>query len=107
MLQHGPRITEHDQPELFALIRDVAARTKQTMPEEVYLLNDVNAFVSAIVQSEQLGASISRVLTSQSVQMRRLGYSKRARMSSAPMVEPMAPSPSTTFANSVVARGWL
>jgi heat shock protein HtpX len=39
----GPRVT---QPELFALIHDVAKATSQAMPQDVYLLNDVNAFVA-------------------------------------------------------------
>jgi Zn-dependent protease with chaperone function len=42
----GPRLTAEEQPELFALIRGVAAKTSQAMPEDVYLTNDVNAFVA-------------------------------------------------------------
>jgi heat shock protein HtpX len=41
----GPELDEKDHPRLFELIRDVAARTEQPMPKEVYLVADVNAFV--------------------------------------------------------------
>lgn len=42
----GPKLTEREQPKLFAMLHDVAAATGQSMPLDVYLLNDVNAFVS-------------------------------------------------------------
>ena len=42
----GPQLTERQQPELFALIRDVAAATRQEMPSEVYLIPEVNAYVA-------------------------------------------------------------
>jgi Zn-dependent protease with chaperone function len=42
----GPTVTHRDAPELFAVLTDVAARTDQQMPAEVYLVNDVNAFVT-------------------------------------------------------------
>jgi Zn-dependent protease with chaperone function len=42
----GPRITAHDHPELFKLIQEVAKATGQERPHDVYLVNDVNAFVS-------------------------------------------------------------
>ena len=42
----GPRLTPATAPQLFTMINDVAAKTSQMRPEEVYLLNDVNAFVS-------------------------------------------------------------
>lgn len=42
----GPRITPAEQPELFRLIHDVAKATSQPMPEDVYVMNDVNAFVA-------------------------------------------------------------
>ena len=42
----GPRITAHDHPELFKLIHEVATATGQAMPQDVYLVNEVNAFVS-------------------------------------------------------------
>jgi heat shock protein HtpX len=41
----GPRITAADAPHLFSTIADVAAATGQAMPADVYLVNDVNAFV--------------------------------------------------------------
>jgi len=41
----GPRLKEVDHPELFALLREAASWTSQPMPEDVYLINDVNAFV--------------------------------------------------------------
>ena len=42
----GPRIYEKDHPRLFALVRDIGARTGQALPGEVYLVADVNAFVA-------------------------------------------------------------
>lgn len=42
----GPEIAEQDHPRLFALIRDVAAKTGQPMPDHIYLVSDVNAFVA-------------------------------------------------------------
>jgi Zn-dependent protease with chaperone function len=42
----GPRLTEEEQPRLFAVVRDIAARTGQEMPSEIYLVADVNAFVT-------------------------------------------------------------
>lgn len=42
----GPPLSEEQQPELFALIRDVAAATRQEMPSEVYLISEVNAYVA-------------------------------------------------------------
>jgi heat shock protein HtpX len=42
----GPRLFEEEHPKLFALIRDVATATKQPIPEEVYLVSDVNAWVA-------------------------------------------------------------
>jgi Zn-dependent protease with chaperone function len=42
----GPRIHRVDQPDLFAVIEEVALGASQSMPAEVYLVNDVNAFVT-------------------------------------------------------------
>ncbi len=42
----GPRLLGRDYPELFKSIRDVAHRTRQKMPVQVYLVPDVNAFVA-------------------------------------------------------------
>ena len=42
----GPRLARADAPQLFAALEDVARRTQQTMPADVYLVNDVNAFVA-------------------------------------------------------------
>jgi Zn-dependent protease with chaperone function len=42
----GPRLSEAEHPRLFEQIRDVAARTGQAMPSEVYLVPQVNAFVA-------------------------------------------------------------
>jgi Zn-dependent protease with chaperone function len=44
----GPEITEEEEPELFAVIRDVAAKMDATMPRHVYLMPDVNAFVAEV-----------------------------------------------------------
>ncbi len=42
----GPRLTPANAPELFEMINDVAKATSQSRPEDVYLLSDVNAFVT-------------------------------------------------------------
>jgi heat shock protein HtpX len=42
----GPQLTPSTAPELFALIDGVATATSQPRPSEVYLLNDVNAWVT-------------------------------------------------------------
>ena len=42
----GPRLEEASHRELFAAIRDVAAATKQAMPTDVFLVNEVNAWVT-------------------------------------------------------------
>ena len=42
----GPQLTPESDPQLFAMIEDVAAATSQQRPSEVYLLNEVNAWVS-------------------------------------------------------------
>ena len=42
----GPRLTPANAPQLFTMINDVAKDTAQARPEDVYLLADVNAFVS-------------------------------------------------------------
>jgi Zn-dependent protease with chaperone function len=41
----GPRLEALTQPELFHVLRDVAAATGQRMPAEVYLVPDLNAWV--------------------------------------------------------------
>jgi Zn-dependent protease with chaperone function len=47
-LAPGPELRESEQPELFALIRDLAARMRTRMPSQVYLVPDVNAFVAEV-----------------------------------------------------------
>jgi Zn-dependent protease with chaperone function len=42
----GPRLTEHAQPELFQLVRRVSQATGQAMPADIFLLPEVNAWVS-------------------------------------------------------------
>jgi heat shock protein HtpX len=42
----GPMLTPSTAPQLFTMINDVAQKTSQPRPENVYLLNDVNAFVT-------------------------------------------------------------
>jgi heat shock protein HtpX len=42
----GPELKESQQPELFALIREVATATRQRMPVHVYAVLEVNAFVT-------------------------------------------------------------
>ena len=41
----GPLITEREQPRLFAVIREVADEMGARLPDEVYLIPEVNAFV--------------------------------------------------------------
>jgi Zn-dependent protease with chaperone function len=43
----GPRIHSTEEPELFNALQEVAAATSQAMPAEVYVVNDVNAFVTS------------------------------------------------------------
>ena len=42
----GPRLTEHDHPRLFTVLRGVAAATGQAMPSEVFLVAQLNAWVA-------------------------------------------------------------
>ena len=42
----GPRLTPANAPQLFTIIEEVARATSQPRPEDVYLLGDVNAFVT-------------------------------------------------------------
>jgi len=42
----GPRLTEERQPELFDLVRRVSNETEQAMPADVFLVPEVNAWVS-------------------------------------------------------------
>jgi Zn-dependent protease with chaperone function len=42
----GPRLTPGNAPYLFTIIEEIARATSQPRPEEVYLLPDVNAFVT-------------------------------------------------------------
>lgn len=42
----GPLLEPRRQPRLFAFLADIAAKTGQAMPEEVYLLLEVNAWVA-------------------------------------------------------------
>ncbi|HEU4564303.1 MAG TPA: M48 family metallopeptidase [Gemmatimonadaceae bacterium] len=42
----GPALDAAEHPELFAMLREVAAATGQAMPAEVYLVPDMNAFVA-------------------------------------------------------------
>lgn len=39
-------LTPSNAPQPFTMINDVAQKTSQPRPEHVYLLNDVNAFVT-------------------------------------------------------------
>jgi Zn-dependent protease with chaperone function len=44
----GPEISERDHPRLFALIHDVAAQMRTGVPRRVFLVPDVNAFVTEV-----------------------------------------------------------
>ena len=56
----GPEIGDADQPVLFAVIRKVARRMGAGMPRHVYLLPDVNAFVTEV--GGFLGFGTTRVM---------------------------------------------
>ena len=56
----GPIMEPDREPRLFSLIQDVANATGQQMPAEVYLLNDVNAFVAQ--RGGVMGAGGRRVM---------------------------------------------
>ena len=56
----GPRLTPEEQPDLFRMIREVAEATSQPMPADVYLINDVNAFVTQ--RNGVMGAGGRRVM---------------------------------------------
>ena len=43
----GPLLARRRHPRLFAVLDEIAASTGQAMPAEVYLVNDVNAWVTA------------------------------------------------------------
>lgn len=42
----GPTVTAAEQPRLFEAIEEVSRATKQAMPDEVYLVPEINAFVA-------------------------------------------------------------
>lgn len=42
----GPRLEESEHPRLFGVLQDVARATGQPMPSDVYVVDDVNAFVT-------------------------------------------------------------
>ncbi|MDQ7821389.1 MAG: M48 family metalloprotease [Candidatus Eremiobacteraeota bacterium] len=44
----GPQVRGEDEPRLFQNIRDVAEKIKTRMPDAVYLIPDVNAFVAEV-----------------------------------------------------------
>jgi heat shock protein HtpX len=56
----GVRLREKDQPELFAMIHAVAKAAEQKSPREVFLVDDVNAFVAE--RGSVMGFGGSRVL---------------------------------------------
>jgi heat shock protein HtpX len=56
----GPRITAAEHPRLFAMIDDIARQTAQEPPAEVYLVNDVNAWVAQ--RGGTMGVGSKRVM---------------------------------------------
>jgi Zn-dependent protease with chaperone function len=56
----GPRLHPEDQPKLFDLIDEVAGATGQSRPAEVYVVPDVNAFVTQ--RGGMLGFGSRRVM---------------------------------------------
>ncbi len=45
-LAPGPALTQENEPKLFKHLEDIARKTGQSMPEEVYLLSEMNAWVA-------------------------------------------------------------
>ncbi|WP_026257687.1 M48 family metallopeptidase [Actinopolymorpha alba] len=43
---HGVQLLEHDQPQLWAMVRDLAARVVTRPPDEIWLVPEVNAAVT-------------------------------------------------------------
>lgn len=56
----GPQLFEESQPELFDVIRGVASATQQRMPDEVYVIGDVNAWVAH--RGGSMGVGTRRVM---------------------------------------------
>jgi Zn-dependent protease with chaperone function len=61
----GPRLQRDEQPELFALVEEVARAARQSMPTEVYLAAEVNASVLQTGRRRvmTLGLPLMQVLT--------------------------------------------
>ena len=61
----GPRLTAATQPQLFRELNRVASATQQRMPDEIYLLPEVNAWVADIGRRRVLaiGLPLLHVLT--------------------------------------------
>jgi Zn-dependent protease with chaperone function len=57
----GPRVTEQDQPALFAVIKDLSAGAQQPLPDEVFIVGDVNAWVAN--RGGTMGIGGERVMT--------------------------------------------
>ncbi len=69
----GPELKPDEHPELFALLRDVAAATHQEMPREVYLIPEVNAYVSyrgAVSSRRVMGLGLALMQTVSIPQLR-------------------------------------
>ena len=56
----GPRVDEASEPRLVALVREVATATHQAMPREIYLIDEVNAWVA--IRGGVLGFGGRRVM---------------------------------------------
>ena len=57
----GPRITEHDQPALFAAIKEVSSAAGQPLPNDVFIVGDMNAWVAD--RGGTMGFGGERVMT--------------------------------------------
>jgi len=51
----GPLLTEGEFPKLFSILKDIAGKTQQEMPKQVYLLHEFNAWVAQRGGSGQFG----------------------------------------------------
>jgi len=56
----GPPLSAVDSPQLFAALNRVSSSTQQAMPADVYLVNDVNAFVAQ--RGDAMGFGSRRVI---------------------------------------------
>lgn len=66
----GPRLEQPQQPRLFAFIDDVAHALRQTAPQDVYALADINAWVAEIDGRRVMGIGLPLMQALDCQQMR-------------------------------------